>query len=73
MSILPKIAKQELAQKRYDICKTCEEFTGVKTCKQCNCFMPVKVKFAQAWCPKTKWFSLMDPRQQQADAYKDLE
>jgi hypothetical protein len=71
--MIPLIAKKEIAQERYNICKVCESFTAAKLCKECNCFMPVKVKLAHAWCPKTKWLSKMDPREHQADAYKDLE
>lgn len=68
----PLIAKKEIAQARYDICKTCEHFTATKLCSECNCFMPVKVKIAHAWCPKLKWLSKMDPREHQPDAYEDL-
>jgi hypothetical protein len=71
--MIPLIAKKEIAQERYNICKACESFTAAKLCKECNCFMPVKVKIAHAWCPKTKWLSKMDPREHQANAYEDLE
>lgn len=40
----------------YDICKSCEYFRKMmKTCKICNCFMPLKTKLKNAKCPKGKW------------------
>ena len=71
--MIPKIARQDIAQRRYDICKSCKEFSGIKTCKLCNCFMPVKVKFAHVGCPHGKWMPEMDISNQQVNAYKDLE
>lgn len=44
-----------LATSRYAQCKECTEFTALKTCKQCNCFMPVKVALVFAFCPLRKW------------------
>lgn len=48
--------KKEVAQARYNICKTCDVFnTAIKLCKECGCVMPIKVKFAAADCPLGKW------------------
>lgn len=69
----PLIAKKEIAQQRYNSCKECSNFTSVKLCKLCNCFMPVKVKFAMVACPIGRWLPAKDITQQQADPYKDLE
>lgn len=53
---------RENSQKRYDICKSCENFTVVKTCKLCGCFMPLKVTIAGSSCPATKWIPIQgDP------------
>lgn len=71
--MIPKIARQDIAQARYDICKSCKEFSSIKTCKLCNCFMPVKVKFAYVGCPHGKWTAETEIDNQQATAYKDLE
>jgi len=47
---------KEKAQKRYDECKKCEEFLQVtKQCKICLCYMPLKVKFENNYCPMQKW------------------
>lgn len=67
------IVRQDIAQARYNICKECGDFTALKLCKNCNCFMPVKVKFALAECPKQKWKSTNNHAEHQIDAYKDLE
>jgi hypothetical protein len=40
---------------RYDICKGCAEFTALKTCKECGCIMPLKIKLRSASCPLDKW------------------
>jgi hypothetical protein len=49
-----------LSKKRYSICETCESFNStLKTCKLCNCFMPLKVRVPdiihKVRCPKGKW------------------
>ena len=48
------VTKDEVSE-RLDICKKCEEFKSIKVCGICNCYMPVKVVFAAASCPKEKW------------------
>jgi hypothetical protein len=49
---------QPIAQARYDICKACEHFNNILyTCKQCGCFMKMKVKFQNSSCPIGKWTS----------------
>ena len=46
----------EEADKRYNICKECPEFiSATKQCKKCGCFMAIKVKFEEAFCPVGKW------------------
>ena len=59
------IAPQEIAQKRWDICKGCEFLKYDETnpdtgkidgrCTHCGCFMNVKVHYAVAECPIDKW------------------
>ena len=42
----------------YKICLECEKFRKItKTCKVCNCFMPVKTMMPGAQCPDNppKW------------------
>ena len=40
----------------YDICIQCENFNStIKTCKLCNCFMPVKAALPGTECPIGKW------------------
>ena len=47
---------------RYDTCKSCDRFNKyLKTCKECGCFMPLKVKLKNAYCPINKWGN--DPNQ----------
>ena len=49
-------ASEEEAKKRYDICDWCPEFISLsKQCKQCGCFMNLKVKLQEAVCPLGKW------------------
>ena len=59
------IAPQEIAEKRWEICKGCPFLkydetnpdTGKKDgrCTHCGCFMNVKVHYAMAECPIDKW------------------
>lgn len=46
---------EEEQTKRYDICEGCDKLTVAKTCKECGCFMPAKVKLKHAVCPLNKW------------------
>lgn len=59
MEISP-FPETEISKKRYSICKKCENFNStLKTCKECNCFMPLKVRVPdtvyKVKCPKGKW------------------
>jgi hypothetical protein len=49
------IASVELQKHRYEICKSCDSFTALKTCRVCGCIMPLKIKIATASCPLEKW------------------
>ena len=59
------IAPQEIAEKRWEICKQCPHLkydetnpdTGKRDgrCTHCGCFMNVKVHYAVAHCPLKKW------------------
>jgi hypothetical protein len=49
-------ASDEEESARYSLCQDCPEFFKPTTqCKQCGCFMKVKVKLKQATCPIGKW------------------
>jgi len=44
------------AQGRLDVCVECPELIALtKQCKQCGCFMNLKVKLEAATCPLGKW------------------
>lgn len=46
----------EMAEKRYDICKACPELIGLTSqCKKCGCIMSLKTKLEMATCPIGKW------------------
>ena len=41
---------------RYAICEQCPSLIKLtKQCKECGCFMPLKVKLINAVCPLGKW------------------
>lgn len=47
---------KEEAQKRYDICKQCDKLEmPLAQCRECKCFMKIKVKAKEAYCPLGKW------------------
>lgn len=48
-------ASTELQEQRYETCKGCDAFTALKTCRECGCIMPLKIKIAGAACPLDKW------------------
>jgi hypothetical protein len=44
------------SSKRYEICEGCPRFfKTTKQCKECGCFMAIKVKLPAAVCPLGKW------------------
>lgn len=44
------------AKQRYEICKKCELYSpALRVCNTCHCFMPVKVRLKNAYCPVGKW------------------
>jgi hypothetical protein len=49
------VADSQTQEARYDICKDCASFTALKTCKECGCIMPLKVKLRSASCPLGQW------------------
>jgi len=47
---------KEYAQARYNICKSCNNFIpAVHLCRQCGCYMKLKVKLISAECLLKKW------------------
>ena len=46
----------EIESTRFSICSDCPELVKLTSqCKQCGCFMKMKVKLKQATCPIGKW------------------
>lgn len=46
----------ETAEKRYAICLECPRLLkATNQCKECGCFMKLKVKLKDAVCPLGKW------------------
>lgn len=42
--------------RRYSICQQCPHLRALtKTCKKCNCYMPLKTKIKEVSCPIGKW------------------
>jgi hypothetical protein len=48
-------AAANVQTERYEICKKCPSFTVLKTCRECGCIMPLKIKIASVSCPLAKW------------------
>lgn len=46
---------KEIAQRRFNTCKKCENFTTAYICNQCGCYMKFKVKLKTASCPIYMW------------------
>ena len=48
--------KQSRAEERLTVCKQCPELIGpLNNCRQCGCFMNIKVRIYSATCPLGKW------------------
>jgi hypothetical protein len=51
-----KTVNEEVRHQRLSICRQCDSFrTRSKTCKECGCYVPAKVIFANVSCPIQKW------------------
>jgi hypothetical protein len=49
-------AKEDIAQTRWSICEQCPRLLkATSQCKECGCFMKIKVKLQEAVCPLAKW------------------
>lgn len=47
---------EESANARLEICEVCPSLLKLThQCKECGCFMKLKVKLATATCPLSKW------------------
>lgn len=47
---------EDIESTRMSLCMDCPELIKVtKQCKQCGCFMSLKVKLQNATCPLGKW------------------
>lgn len=50
------IVSDELYKSRMATCNDCDNLSKtLKMCSECNCLMSVKSKFAQFFCPISKW------------------
>jgi hypothetical protein len=50
------IVKQEDFEKRYSICKSCDQYdTKYDVCKMCSCEMKSKTTSIYSECPSGKW------------------
>jgi hypothetical protein len=51
----PKVS-DEIESTRMSLCMDCPELiNATKQCKQCGCFMNMKVKLEKATCPIGRW------------------
>ena len=55
------LADSEMAVAREKICAGCDRlFKPTWTCKECGCFMKIKVRIAAQHCPLDKWLAVSD-------------
>ena len=55
---------KEIAQQRYDICKSCKHFVHLTSqCDLCKCFMKIKVKLKNSTCPDSMWHEDIEDRE----------
>lgn len=52
---LDYFVSNELYTERLDTCKKCKNYETLGMCKECNCIMPIKAKFAHFECPIKIW------------------
>lgn len=45
----------EVRAKRLEICGECPELNKIRQCGKCHCFVDMKTKLEEAFCPLRKW------------------
>ena len=50
-----KESRSDLIADRRGTCVKCSSLTDVSVCRECGCYMPVKVLFRGVTCPKGLW------------------
>ena len=50
-------SRSDLIAARLGTCSQCPALTDVSVCRECGCYMPVKVLFRGVSCPKGRWAS----------------
>lgn len=54
--MIRRMRDDRLAAHRYSICLDCDKmFRPTKQCKECGCFLVLKVKVKNQSCPLGKW------------------
>lgn len=48
-------SRSDLIASRLGTCSQCPSLTAVSICRECGCYMPVKVLFRGVTCPKSLW------------------
>ncbi len=52
----PVIVTEEVQENRMDICRLCDRYDSkFNMCKECGCFLALKVKFTSMKCPLNHW------------------
>jgi hypothetical protein len=51
-----KRTNEDIYKERMDICRKCQFIINTtKTCRKCGCFMEIKTRIDNAYCPIGKW------------------
>jgi hypothetical protein len=56
-SVPERESRGDLIASRLGTCSQCPALSDVSVCRECGCYMPVKVLFRGVSCPKGLWSS----------------
>ena len=48
-------SRSDVIADRLDACSRCPALTKLSVCRECGCYMPVKVLFRGVSCPSGRW------------------
>ena len=52
----PIFVTQEVEDERWACCRACDSYVPDSIqCRECTCFLQIKIPLAQEKCPKKKW------------------
>jgi len=58
-----KLLPNKIVEERRAICKSCKYYKSMfSICGKCGCYMPLKTKYDNSFCPIGKWIEYVEEK-----------